>query len=281
MYKMFMTTESLDFVRQALLYLASEVGQVKECRSFWVCYGSFVLNQQTSDSDLDLLYIHDQTSSVRRIQSSFRGHQVTIYSISKNDFINDGELRMFGGYFAGKILNPHVVFQGSETDRSLILDTASKYIAPFAEGMYLQQKRKEVNRFNMVADSVMARLYICPWYHSYFLRYYINPDFLRLWNRMEEVICSAFVKSGVIIQDGETFMYRHGTTVEDLHAEAIKVSARFWSLGNYLHNSRFDFSDYYIQKSEQFIVKNNLEEKCLEMLAFLKCGKKGGEHEIQ
>jgi len=269
MYKMFMTAESSDFVTRALVDLVTEVGAKEGDGSFWVCYGSFVLNQQTPESDLDLLYIHSQTAPVRRIQSSFEGHPVTVYSLKRNDFARDGEQRMFGGYFGGKVLNPCVVLQATEEDKELVLRTAGEFIAPFASAMALRQNRKKTTRANLVADSVLARFHLCPWYRSYFLRYYIDPDFSKLWNRMEEVVSSAFMKAGVVVQDGGSLEYCRTPSDAELHTEIIKAVARFWALGSCLHGSLPDFPDYYMQKSEQFIAQRGLHDRCDEMLKFL------------
>jgi hypothetical protein len=81
-----------------------------------------VLNQQTVESDIDLLCIHTLPSAVRRIQSSFEGYLVTIYSLNRNDFVSDGRQRTFGEYFGGKVLNPHVMFLDSQKDRDMIAE---------------------------------------------------------------------------------------------------------------------------------------------------------------
>jgi len=209
MYRTFMSQENFDFVARALTCLAIEVGVKEGDGSFWVCYGSFVLNQQTPESDLDLLCIHTKLTAVRRIQSSFEGHPVTIYSLNRNDFASDGDQKIFGGYFGGKILNPHVMFGTSQKDQDMMVDVGGAFIGPFASAMAKKQKRDVATGTNLAADSVLARFHLCPWYRSYFLRYYASPIFPKLWERMAEVITLSFLKAGMVAQSGTDFRYRY------------------------------------------------------------------------
>jgi len=270
MYGTFMSQENSDFVARALTYLAGEVGVRENDESFWVCYGSFVLNQQTPESDLDLLYIHNQQLPVRRFQSSFEGYPVTVYSLSRNNFVSDGEQKLFGGYFGGKVLNPYVTFLTSREDQNLVTRVGGAFIGPFAAAMAKRQGREIATQANLVADSVLARFHLCPWYRSYFLRYYIAPIFPQLWERMEEVIPLSLVEAGVVVQDNNGFHYSHFLSDEELHEETIRAVTHFWALGSCLHGSMPDFPAYYIQKAEQFIRDDNLESRCKEMLQFLR-----------
>ena len=91
---------------------------------------------------------------------------------------------------------------------------------------------------------------------------------------MEEVISLAFMKAGVVVQDDGYFKYCHATSDTELHTEIVKAVARFWALGSCLHGSFPGFPDYYMQKSDQFIARNDLQDKCEEMMEFL--GRKVG-----
>ena len=269
MYRTFMSQENSDFVARALTYLAGEVGARENDGSFWVCYGSFVLNQQTSESDLDLLYIHNQPLSVQRLQSSFKGHPVTVYSLNKNEFASDGEQGLFGGYFGGKVLNPYVVFSASQEDKNTVAEVGGAFIGLFAAAMAKKQGREIATRANLVADPVLARFHLCPWYRSYFLRYYITPIFHKIWERMEETIALSLVKAGIVTQDSSGFRYRHTPSEEELHEKTITAVARFWALGSCLHGGMPDFPAFYMQKAEQFVRENKLETRCEEMMQFL------------
>lgn len=270
MYRTFMSQENSDFVARALIYLAGEVGARENDGSFWVCYGSFVLNQQTSESDLDLLYIHNQPLSVRRLQSSFEGYPVTVYSLNKNEFAGDGEQRLFGGYFGGKVLNPYTTFLASQKDKDMVVKVGGAFIGPFASGMAKKQGREIATRANLVADSVLARFHLCPWYQSYFLRYYITSIFSQLWERMEETITLSLMEAGIVAQDSSGFRYRHTPSEEELHKKTITAVTRFWALGSCLHGGMPDFPAFYMQKAEQFVMDNNLETHRKEMMQFLR-----------
>jgi hypothetical protein len=264
-----MNQKNIDFVERALECFANEVSMKKSDGSFWVCYGSFVLNQQNPESDLDLLYIHTQPTAIRRIQLSFEGYPVTIYSLNRNDFVNDGRRSNFGGYFSGKVLNPHVAFQASQKDKDMIAEVAGAFIGPFSAAMATGTDRSVLTATNLVADSVLARLHICPWYKSYFLRYFISSNFQQLWERMTEVITLSFLKSGIVSQSGDRLCYQCAPSKEDLHKNTLSAVARFWALGSSLHGGMSDFPAFYMQKAEQFVRSNGLESRLEEMIHFL------------
>ena len=277
MYRTFMSQRNLDFVSQAIACLANEVGVEESDGSFWVCYGSFVLNQQTTESDLDLLCIHTLPSAVRRVQSSFGGYPVTIYSLNRNDFVSDGEQRTFGGYFGGKVLNPHVMFLASQKDRDLVAEVGGAFIGPFSAAMVGKQRRVSATSENLAADSVLARFHLCPWFRSYFLRYYIFSSFQQLWIKMTEAITLSFLKAGIVTQNGNEFCYRHIPSEKELHESTLAAAARFWALGSSLHGGMPDFPAFYIQKAEQYVRDNSLEDRLEKMIHFLQAqSSKGG-----
>lgn len=279
MYRMFMTQRNFDSVARAIVCLANEVGAEEGDGSFWVCYGSFVLNQQTPESDLDLLCIHTLQTPVRRIQSSFEGHPVTIYSLNRNDFVSDGRQKTFGGYFACKVLNPHVMFLASQEDRDMVAEVGGAFIGQFSAAMAARRGRSFATGANLVADSVLARFHLCPWYRSYFLRYFISTNFQQLWERMEEVIILSFLKAGIVAQSGDGFYYQHAPSEEKLHESILAAAARFWALGSSLHGGMPDFPAFYIQKAEQYVRDNGLEDRLEEMVHFLHAqSSKGGSH---
>jgi len=279
MYRMFMNQASFDFVERALVCLADEVGVEEGDGSFWVCYGSFVLNQQNLESDLDLLCIHTQPTAVRRVQSSFEGYPVTIYSLNRNDFVSDGRQKTFGGYFAGKVLNPHVLFLASQKDRNVVMEVGGAFIGPFSATMTAERGRIVVTGANLIADSALARFHICPWYRSYFLRYFIFAKFQQLWERMEEITILSFLKAGIVTQSGDGFYYQHVPSEEELHKNTLSTVARFWALGSSLHGGMPDFPAFYMQKAEQYVRDNNLENRLEEMIHFLQAqSSKGGTH---
>ena len=269
MYRTFINRENFEFVTRAITCLANEVELREGDRSFWVCYGSFVLNQQTSESDIDLLCIHTQPTAVRRIQSSFEGHPVTIYSLNRNDFVSDGRHGTFGGYFGGKVLNPYVMFLDSQKDRNMVMEVSGAFIGPLSAAMAAKHERSTAISTNLAADSVLARFYLCPWYKSYFLRYYISTNFQQLWKRMTEVITLSFLKAGIVTRNGDEFRYQYTPSEEELHESTLAAVAHFWALGSSLHGGMPDFPAFYMQKAEHYIKSNNLEDHLKEMIHFL------------
>src|SRR3990167_2756827 len=73
--------------------------------SLWLAYGSYVINNQHAQSDLDLLCIDDKFKKNSRIVKRFRRIPVHLSKIPTTSLIQDGKEGLFGGYFTGKIIN--------------------------------------------------------------------------------------------------------------------------------------------------------------------------------
>lgn len=251
MYKEFVSPKSYDFISRTLDKLSLERQFEHGEKCFWVCYGSYVLNMQNEKSDLDLLYVHDRDIPVARIQAEFEGHPVTLYTLNRDDFLEDGDKKKYGGYFSGKVLNPHIIISKDDTDSDLALRVASEFIADFAATIGKQRQNRVSSSTNLVADTILARFLICPWYANYFMRYYTHPDFAKLLKKMEEIIPAALVNTGKVSIHKNGFAYVSFPSDEGFQIDLIKSVARFWSIGSYLHNSPH-FLDIYIQKSRQY-----------------------------
>lgn len=272
MYDSFISAQNRSFVEAAINAFKAERSALAAAGSFWVVYGSFALNTQQHASDMDVLYVHDSVGSNPnpiRIQSSFRGYPVTIYSISRASLGADGEERLYGGYFAGKLLNPNVLINATEADRQLVMQVAGEFIAPFAADA--AGKRTVSTAENLLADTVIARFRLCPWYESYFVRYFTSQNFDALWRHMRSLIADCLLASGYVRKfDDGGFEYCRKLDTEELHIQMIQATARFWSLGACLHNCQADFPDYYIQKALQTVRQRNLEDSIRQMKVFLK-----------
>jgi len=208
-------------------------------------------------------------AGVRRVQSSYRGYPVTIYALNREDFMRDGAPGAFGGYFAGKVINPCVLFSPRIEDEAMVKRVSAQFIGPFAAAMAQRQNRGVATEANLAADSVLARFHLCPWYRSYFLRYYIHESFPQLWERMKELTASSFLEAGVVTRIGNCFRYQQVPTECWLHERTVMMAAHFWGLGSSLHGGMPDFSAYYIEKARQYIAVNNLEHSLNEMMDFL------------
>jgi hypothetical protein len=270
MYRQFMKSSNINFVSDALPHLLVETGIEDSQFSFWVCYGSFVLNQQTSESDVDLLFLHQALSRPTRVQAIYKDHPVTIYSLPFSEFVADGNQRRYGGYFSSKLLNPFVVFGGSSDQINAVAKVMGGFIGGFAATIAKEHGREIGTRDNVVADSILAYLQLCPFYRAYFLRYYISPNFSKIWDRMKVVIPDALIMARVTTMLAkDRFEYCSPFSSEQFHLQLVSCVARFWAFGSCCHGCNNSFPDYYFQKALGYIESNRLEEQCVEMLRFL------------
>lgn len=271
MFKKFMTDESNRTLDKALPALTREVDVERGDKDYWICFGSFVLGQQTSKSDIDLLYVHhDLPHEPYRIQSSFEGRPVTIYSLSELDFKRDGSQRKYGGYFSGKVINPHVIYAKDSNKTKIIQQIAGEFIGSFAATIGSRQKSNIASASNITADCFLAFLHLCPWYQSYFMRYFTDSRFLKIWEVFQDSLTNSLLLANEItpISQG-LFKYQRLLNQDEHHIETIKVVARFWALGACFHGASISFPDYYFEKSDQFLRSTGNIAHCDELHDFL------------
>lgn len=267
MYRKFMLDENYNFIKEALQANASLV-EKKFCEnSFWACYGSYVINQQRETSDIDVLHVHSKRTPANRVQGYYKGVPITIYSLSRFALLSDGIKKLYGGYFSGKLLNPFVLYSSNAEDYQLALATAGGFISDFAAWVSGSKKGEICTAENITADSVLARLHVCPWYASYFVRYFALDNFPALWQHMIEVIPQAMVASGKVVKVADSYMYVDEPV--NMHSQMIQSVARFWSLGSCLHKCMPNFPDYYIQKANKFLAQSEIKHLVPHMNSFL------------
>lgn len=265
MYRELMSDESYRFVLRATRSLSRHTVDQGKDGGYWVNYGSFVINTQQPSSDIDLLYVHQNSEPVSRMSASFEGHPVTIYQLSENDLLNDGEIAKFGGYFSGKLLNPFVILSEDHRHNEVALRSAGSFIGPHT----VHQTAEVHTPARVVKDTVLARLKLCPWYDSYFLRYYTHPGFAIIWEVMVNAVCLSLETSGHIRIDKSGYRYVRVYSEQELHERSVAAIARFWSLGSCLHSSMPDFPDFYMKKARQHVETNQLKGRLEEMMKFL------------
>jgi hypothetical protein len=170
------------------------------------------------------------------------------------------------------LLNPFITFYATKREKKLILKIIGKFIGDFSATLSLKKmKKKIITSENLLVDTIFARFHLCPWYKSYFLRYYIDPNFYKIWNQMKKIITKAMLEAKIVTKKGKNkFQYNKKFLLEEeFHLQTIKSVARFWAIGSILHKNIPNFPDYYIQKAEKFIREKNLQNRCKEMLKFL------------
>lgn len=295
MYREFTGDLNLQFLERAVVEHTQyqRLGLPPGVSGFWVVYGSFILNSQTARSDVDCLFIHTAQQAPARVQSHFEGRPVTIYTINRNDFANDGIDRRYGGYFAGKPLNPHVIFSSKPEDRDLVLRTAGGFIAPFAAYVSRRGQGFQARAGNILADTVQARFRLCPWYKSYFLRYVVHPEFPALWEHMKEVVLRGLTLSGMVVpnatgshfkyaDDALVLLHKHGNRIAEyctsidgelveqfFEIEIIRMAGLFWSMGACLHGGQPDFLSRYRAAALSYVNASDLHRRSIELSDFM------------
>jgi hypothetical protein len=280
MFRTLISEEVRDDIREATTLLRSEIPDGFSANDFWACYGSFVLGQLHSYSDIDLIHVQGEPSIAppRRIHTAFEGRPVTIYSLSTSDVSADGRLRKFGGYFAVKLMSPHILCPESKYGQELINSTIADFIFPFA-AWQANHVGKSLNfdREQIAAHCLLAILQLCPWYESYLVRYWQHPMFPILWKELVELLSSCLIERECVTAVGaDRYSYLSSEPRSEMQRQLIKCVARFWATGACLHEGRMDFPDYYMRKAEQHAARKGVREDVAAVLIYLQEKARGG-----
>jgi len=165
--------KNLLVVEQAIEKLSTtfELSNPKEI--LWLVFGSYVINMNTDKSDLDIIGIHDSFLDKKRCVVMHNDLPIHFTSITMNDLKDDGELRLYGAYFSGKIINPHIFLYGNEKLRNEAIYHAGKFIGSMAGYLGKLSIYDSFSASQITALVFIAYLSTDPSFDSYFLNYFI------------------------------------------------------------------------------------------------------------
>ena len=96
--------KNLSFIERVIKELPPMVGFSNPKEILWLVFGSYVINMNTTDSDIDIIGIHDSFIGKKRRITIYQNVPIHLTAITMSDLKDDGESRLYGGYFSGKII---------------------------------------------------------------------------------------------------------------------------------------------------------------------------------
>jgi hypothetical protein len=168
----------------------------------WLCVGSRASDTNTTTSDIDLLFFSAQLADFRRLDELFEGTRISVCA-SPLQYIRDDMYKgEFGGYFAAKLLNPHVIVNPDGRVAVDITKAPFMYFYPFIDFMARGQALRLDNEA-MLALSIITLINICPGYDAYFLQLFTHPTFAAIWQCWQTQFHQSCVASGAEVVDGD------------------------------------------------------------------------------
>lgn len=266
------STKNLSFIKQVIKKLSPKM-EIEEYKNvLWLVFGSYVINMNKSGSDLDIIGIHDNFLKNKRVVHNFKNIPIHITLTNIKTLKDDGEKRLFGGYFSGKVINPHIFFYGNPISKNEAIYHSGKFIAPLAG--YLGK----LSHFSLFTDSQLTALVFIaylstdPSFDSYFLNYFSSPNFPKIWKSLCKITISMLKIAKEITPKKNKYVFINKfNDYKSFHSERMKISARHWSYGTVCHNNDHKFQDKIFSKAEKKM--KNIDPsgtKYQEMILFLK-----------
>lgn len=266
------SNENMSFIEQSIILLSHNMGFSNPKEILWLVFGSYVINMNKAGSDIDIIGIHDSFVDKKRYTVFYNKIPIHFNAINIHDLKDDGENRLYGGYFTGKILNPHIFLYGNSETMHDAICNAGKFIGPLAGYISKISTHVSFSESQITALVFVAYLSTDPSFDSYFLGYFISKEFLKIWEFLKkDVINMLIVSEEIKYINGKYIFLNSLSNYKDFHFERMKISARHWSYGAICHNNDIKFQDFIFNKANEKIKKNDPDgKKYLDMLSFLK-----------
>lgn len=263
---------NLAFTKEAINYISDKLKFNKYKQVLWIVFGSYVINMNKSDSDLDFIAIHDIFTENKRSIYDFKNVPIHFTGINMNTLKDDGEKRLYGSYFSGKIINPHIFLYGNNKSKNQALYHAGKFIAPLAGYLSKLTGSKSLTASQVTTLVFIAYLSTDPSFDSHFLNYFISPNFKDIWESLCDSTIQMLNTSGSITSSKKGYIFTEKfPDYQTFHSERMKISARHWSYGAVCHEGNHKFQDIIFTKAEKKMRHIDPSgEKYLDMVTFLR-----------
>lgn len=270
--KEMINNENITLIKEVIAHCSKRLSIRNLSKAIWICFGSFVINTQKKDSDLDLMCISDSFNKPVRYVFQYKKLVVHMYVIPTKNFLDDGQKRLYGGYFAGKLLNPYILLYGNKKLEGLIVKSAGEFIGEFAGFIGNMSKNKSYSKNQITAQAFIALLTIFPSFGSYLLGYFLSPNFPMLWGALCDNTIIILKSASIIANHGSRFTYlKRFKDYGAFHEERMKSAARHWSFGAVCHGNDYTFQDQLYRKAKNRMDKiDPKRNKYKEMILFLK-----------
>ncbi len=263
---------NLSFVKETIKQLSYELQIDDPKKILWLVFGSYVINMNNSSSDLDIIAIGDDFKEGNRRVLTIKNVPIHLTTISMDTLKDDGESRLFGSYFSGKVINPHIFLYGNEETRTEAMFHAGKFIGRLAGYLGSLTSTEQFTESQITSLVFIAYLSTDPSFDSYFLNYYVSPNFENIWKELSKTTIQTLQVAGVIVQNKDKYEFTEKfDDYKSFHSERMKISARHWSYGAVCHQSDFRFQDKIFTKAEDKM--NKIDQSGVryqEMIQFLK-----------
>ncbi|EKD85842.1 MAG: hypothetical protein ACD_37C00596G0007 [uncultured bacterium] len=263
---------NLAFINKVIEFLHKELEIYKQDPVLWIANGSYVINRNNEKSDLDLIVVHDSFAGGKRFIYEYQNVPVHVTEINMQMLSEDGESRLYGSYFTGKIINPHILISTNNSLKKQALYHAGKFIAPLAGYLSTRVTSKTFTESQITALVFIAHLSFNPFFDAYFLNYFVSQDFDKLWNVLCKKTIEMLTVSESITKSENTYSIKEKISdYRTFHLERMKISTRHWSYGAVVHKCNFKFPDEMYMKGREKIKKIDPSgEQYNNMLSFLR-----------
>jgi len=245
-------------INESIEYAKIEYPKVN-VEGVWVCVGSRATNINHNNSDIDLLFFSEELSAFNRFVGNCNSIRVSVCAAPITLLDQDSREGTCGGYFAAKLISPYYLV-GSGSLQKNIISAPANYFYPYIS--YIAQKNEIKLSIELVTSiAIISFMNICPEYESFFLKHYINDNFLKIWDlttqQFEQSMKQANIRLNDFIKpDDNVKNHIVFKDFQELHRDSASRMAKHCSFCIKTHNLDVNFYQEYSDKSKKFINKH-------------------------
>lgn len=221
---------------------------------YFCIYGSYATNSQNETSDIDILYVSNSIQTPFRIGTKYKDVKITVYEISEQILINDSNGK-YGGFFCGKMFNPHLVFPYKQSTSDFIDNCVSKFFSKIlSEDLCLKNVEFSDDDILKICIKLYMKLY--PEYFAYIMRLINISNFEDIWHNWKNKIINSLIKNNIILEREKKYLFFKNIDKERIDKLKISYISRFWIFGAISHDCDHSFYDFYVKKNTKYMSKN-------------------------
>lgn len=232
---------------------------------YFCIYGSYATCSQNENSDIDILYVSNSIKTPKRISSLYKKIKITVYKLSEDHLLQDAKGK-YGGFFCGKMFNPHIIFPYSRRNNIFIDNCVTTFFSRLLDESSFKLDN-EYDEDEVLKKLINVYMELYPEYFAYIMRLVNINNFNSIWETWRKRTIFSLLMNNILAKKDDKFYFKKNIPVAKFNKLKISYVSRFWIFGAISHSSNLDFYDFYVNKNVDYITKNKiLWKKCEDFL---------------
>lgn len=230
----------------------------------WVCIGSAVTNTSTISSDIDLLLFSRATLGFKKFQS--KNFIISCCLVPEHMLVEDSLTGKYGGYFAAKLFNPHIIMANQDnllTER--IIQAPAIHFLPFINYLLKNHvvRSKEMIDYDMLTAIALSAYFDSnPYFEGWWIKLWGLKNYPSIWSNVVEQFAGSLRSVGATQNYAEIEIRKFLNvktprilSQQEYDFAAFERGINHWGFGIVAHKNEFSYLDWAYSKAKYNITR--------------------------